>query len=614
MYDQHSQTASRLMRSKAQAALVRQLYSQGYPLAWVFPPTIAVLCLILNPFVPGNMLVGWFLVILVLGIYRLIITRKYKHRNPVSDTGKDWELAYLVLELLSGISVGMSMYFVVYLEPLFQLAIFLLIIGTNTGGAAILSPSFKVASTYLVSSTATALGWLVYFGDIFYYSLAAMGLAHSGLMLITAFKLGNILKQSLILRFQNDALLEEKNIINQELLVSKAQLEDAYNAKSLFLSNISHEIRTPLNGIMGAIELLKQDDKKREHRKLIDIATSASENLLSLLNNLLDVSKTESHELEVENIPFDLHDLFTQVSEILKLQATRKCLALTFSIGCKVPKDLVGDPLRLRQILNNLGSNAIKFTDEGRIDLRVTESGCENNRVTLLFEVEDTGIGINPVAQKSIFNAFTQADSSTTRKYGGTGLGLAIVQQLTKRLGGNSGVRSRVGRGSIFWIKIPFLRDQQNAFKNLNPVPDNILTQETSSLKALLVEDNEANRVIAVKTLENLGIQVDIAINGAEALTRLETSNYDYDIVFMDCQMPVKDGFETTRDIRDREGPEEHIVIVAITANVARGDRERCLAAGMDGYIPKPIKIDTVEKEIRKFKPGWRTASQPSTR
>lgn len=615
MLDKNSIVDDLELGKKVQLELIRQLYSQGYPLIYGFPTAVAAFCWIIDPFVPSQLLWGWFVLILAASFGRHFVTKKFNQQYHLSTSSKGWEHAYLLIESVFGVLVGMSFYFVSYLEPTYQLLVFLLIIGTITGSVAILSPSFKVNCAFLASCLITAISWMVYFNTTFFYTLVSLGLAHSGLMLMTSYKLGLMLKRSLIYRYKNDQLLEEKNTINEELLVSKAQLEDAYNAKSLFLSNISHEIRTPLNGIIGAIDLLKKGGDNTHLDKMINIASSASEGLLNLLNNLLDVSKNESQHLQIEKIPFDLHELFTEVSDILRLQANKKGLELSSSFAYNIPKDLMGDPLRMRQILNNLGTNAIKFTQTGRIDLRVSVSAIGKSRTTLLFEVEDTGIGIEPAAQTSIFNAFTQADTSTTREFGGTGLGLAIVKQLAKKMGGTSGVESRLGEGSTFWLKIPFLRDYNHKSiaatmarcEEAESASENItregLASTNSSLTALLVEDNEANRLIATWTLESLGLELEIAENGAEALIKLENSTYD--IIFMDCQMPVKDGFKATQEMRKNEKPGEHAIIVAMTANAAQGDKERCFAVGMDGYISKPIKIDMVEAEIKKFIPGW---------
>lgn len=600
-----------LLSTKVRAGLIQQLYRQGFGLVYLFPFTIVVLYLVLSSYVPAKLLVPWLLVILAFAACRLILTRKFEKKISFINRHNRWENAYLILELLSGVSVGMSMAFVIYLNPYYQMAIYLLIVGTTTGSVAMLAPSFKVNSAYILTNTTTGLGWLFYLNEPYYLLLAIMGLAHAVLMLISSFKLGKTLEQSFFLRFQNEELLKEKNLMNEELKISQAQLEEAYSAKSLFLSNMSHEIRTPLNAIMGAIQLLQSNKDPSRQSKMLAVASTATEGLLSLLNNLLDLSRNEAQQQLIERIPFNLPDLMTEVSDILKLQAQKKDLDLTCSIGYRVPEDLIGDPLRIKQILNNLGANAIKFTREGHIELRVSEINSDNHRTTLLFEVEDTGIGIDPSRQNDIFNAFTQADSSTTREYGGSGLGLAIVKQLSIKLGGSCSVDSRLDRGSTFRVKIPLRKNLHlsgpSVAATAKPASGTTISEsqtlsyDKAQLNILLVEDNDANRLVALWTLEQLGIAVDCAENGVEALEMMDKSSYE--VILMDCQMPIKDGFETTREIRTNEKSSEHVIIIAMTANAAKGDKERCLSAGMDGYISKPIKTDSLREEIAKFLP-----------
>lgn len=394
--------------------------------------------------------------------------------------------------------------------------------------------------------------------------------------------------------------VSERKEFEKKLEKSRKAAETANRAKSDFLANMSHELRTPMNGIIGLSGLLMKMEIGEKPQQLSKAVHSSSRNLLALLNDILDFSKIEASELTLENIPFDIRSVICQISSLQNPIAVEKGLVLNGTVDETVPARLMGDPARLQQILNNLVSNALKFTEKGSITINVKSRPTGEDTCEIYISVRDTGIGIPADKKEVIFNKFTQADISTARKYGGTGLGLTITKQLTDMMGGTVDLESEEGTGTTFHVKIPAQIAEHEAVAETQQ--ESVTTTINKNARIMVVDDHPVNLLYMRGALEDFGFaHITEAKSGREALEMFQANPCD--LILMDCQMPDMDGYDASKLIREKENAKNPPVIVAVTADAMKGAQEKCLAAGMDDYLSKPVETGKLSSILQKWLP-----------
>ncbi len=399
-----------------------------------------------------------------------------------------------------------------------------------------------------------------------------------------------------IIAIESDITTNKK--VEQELIIAKEKAEESTRIKEEFLANMSHEIRTPLNGIKGFTDLLVKNEHYPEQKKYLEAIQFSTKNLLIIINDILDFSKIEAGKMELEQTEFYFRDLIESIFNSFVFQVKEKGLEISKKIEEKIPETLVGDPVRINQVITNLMSNALKFTENGSIELTVEEISRKGDKINLLFKVKDSGIGIPKDKLDYIFTSFSQASSSTTRKYGGTGLGLAIVKNIVNLFKGQIRVESTEGVGSVFIFDLHLeIAKDQNILKEIEK-PDQKI--DISGIKILVAEDYPMNQLLINETLSSWEVEAEIVENGKLAFEKVQEN--EYDLVLMDVNMPEMGGLEASRLIRDQlDEPKKSIPIIAMTAGALKGDKEKCIDAGMNDYVSKPFDQDELFLKIANF-------------